>query len=107
MTAQNNQQSSKELAFENIVEGPGKFELSTALFTWRPARPQVEFVTASGKTLLATITSVEAEDGSGNCWNITGGAYEKGATLKAWRKFRGFYRTGGPGGKVGRFYFSN
>lgn len=100
MTAQNN----IPIEHAEITEGPGKFELSVALFTWKPEKPIVEF-SAAPRTYCAKIYSVEGEDGSGNCWNITGVAHDKHSSLRRWRKFRGFYRTGGPGGKGGYIQF--
>lgn len=56
----------------NIVSGPSKFDLMTAVFVWKPERHKVQFSTDTNMVLSAVIDSVSAEDGSGESWNISG-----------------------------------
>ncbi len=60
-----------------IIDGPSKFDLLLALFDRKSVNTrQVTFATENGRdlgqTLSATINSVEAEDGSGESWNLKG-----------------------------------
>ena len=57
-----------------IEDGPSKFDLMTSLFVWKPQRHRVRFKTP-GAEFEAAITSCEAEDGSGESWNLKGFIY--------------------------------
>lgn len=76
-----------------IMDGPSKFDLMTALFVWKPERPKVLFSYGAG-SFNATISAVEAEDGSGESWNIKGYAYDNAARVKIHRQFHGYFHTG-------------
>lgn len=64
-----------------ITSGPSKFELSISLFDRKPQARSVVFHTNCplAAEVQVTITSVQAEDGSGESWNIEG--YVSSATL--------------------------
>ncbi len=56
-----------------INNGPSKYDLQKALFDRKGngGKPhQVEFTTDDGVTLVVIVSWVEAEDGSGDSWNI-------------------------------------
>lgn len=57
-----------------VFGGPSKWDVAVALFTWKPARHQVTFHANCpvGKEIEVSILSVQAEDGSGESWNIEG-----------------------------------
>ncbi|HUQ30167.1 MAG TPA: hypothetical protein VM103_01465 [Candidatus Paceibacterota bacterium] len=77
-----------------IVNGPSKFDLMLALFEWKPNRPLVMFKTEGGKLLEASVTSVEAEDGSGESWNIEGYVgTERARKEHQATRFRAYFRT--------------
>jgi predicted nucleic acid-binding Zn ribbon protein len=77
----------------SLVDGPSKFDLMTALFVWGPTRPTVRMRSSDGTVYAATITSCEAEDGSGECWNIKGVARRHATKIAFHEKFTGFFRT--------------
>lgn len=55
------------------IGGPSKFDLSNALFAWNPRRPVVFEANCPIKTSFEVyVMSVQAEDGSGESWNIEG-----------------------------------
>lgn len=76
----------------DIVDGPSKFDLMTALFVWKPTRPWVTFRLADGRRVQASIVAVSAEDGSGESWNLEGNlaVSEPGGPS---RRFRAYLRT--------------
>jgi len=76
-----------------IVNGPSKFDLMTALFVWKPERHKVEFTAANGTVYTASILACEAEDGSGECWNIRGVVSDSNGRLRIKKHFKGFFRT--------------
>lgn len=56
-----------------VFSGPSKFDLSNGLFAWNPRRPVVFHVNCPvGTEVDVFISSVQAEDGSGESWNIEG-----------------------------------
>src|SRR6185503_21034987 len=74
-----------------LVDGPSKYDLSRALFDPQAVSPQkVTLRTADGTILMATVGSVEIEDGSGECFLL------KGACIgldNSRRPYEGFIRT--------------
>ncbi len=90
------------MSLVNIVNGPSKFDLMTALFVWHPERMRVQFVdSCGGRTYSAVINSCGAEDGSGESWNISGYLYPmdqfkalgKGSGKVVLGPFRGCFNT--------------
>lgn len=56
-----------------VISGPSKFDLSNALFVWNPRRPAVFNANCPvGTAFEVYVLSVQAEDGSGESWNIEG-----------------------------------
>lgn len=57
-----------------IIGGPSKFDLSIGLFVWNPRRPVIFKANCpvGGTTFEVFVLSVQAEDGSGESWNIEG-----------------------------------
>ena len=56
-----------------VIGGPSKFDLSNALFAWNPRRPVVFDANCPvGTSFKVYVLSVQAEDGSGESWNIEG-----------------------------------
>lgn len=70
----------------NIVNGPSKFDLTQALFVWKPIKPKVNFSFSKGYDVSAVILSVQSEDGSGESWNIEGYVGNN-------QRFKAYYRT--------------
>ena len=68
-----------------IINGPSKFDLAQALLVRKPGRPSVTF-TLYSTTVEAFVDSLEAEDNSGESWNLTG--YVGNNT-----RFEAYYRT--------------
>ena len=62
-----------------VVNGPSKDGLKAALFDRERIRSprRVEFTLKDGFQHEVVVTSVEAEDGSGESWNVRGHAYMK------------------------------
>ena len=57
----------------HVIGGPSKFDLSNALFAWNPHRPVVFNANCPVSTAFEVyVLSVQAEDGSGESWNIQG-----------------------------------
>ncbi len=57
----------------HVIGGPSKFDLSNALFAWNPRRPVVFDANCPvGTRFEVYVMSVQAEDGSGEGWNIEG-----------------------------------
>lgn len=57
----------------SVTGGPSKFDLQNALFCWNPRRPALFNATCPVSTAFEVfVLSVEAEDGSGESWNIEG-----------------------------------
>jgi len=78
----------------NIVDGPSKFDLMTALFVWKPERLRVEFKADDGAIYKASINACEAEDGSGECWIIRGYAIDASSVRsRSAESYEGFFRT--------------
>ena len=95
----------------SITAGPSKFDLSNALFDKKGLEGQprlAEFtVDLQGKkTYLVLVQSVQAEDGSGECWDITGSTCVQcagdGAGFFPPRRVKIFFRTDR---RVGQFTF--
>lgn len=63
-----------------ILNGPSKWDLAIGLFDRKPFNRRLEFRAnvdmSVGQPFEVTLTSVEAEDGSGESWNIKGYAME-------------------------------
>ena len=84
-----------------IANGPGKFELMTSLFVWKPEKPTVQFVDERGQTYTASINGCEAEDGSGESWNLigyvkvpfAGDSKHPGAVVLKHCRFKAYFRT--------------
>lgn len=57
------------MATAPITAGPSKFDLSVSLFTQKGK--SVKF-TVDGKSVEVCLSTVQAEDGSGESWNLTG-----------------------------------
>ena len=76
----------------NIVNGPSKFDLMTALFIWQPQRPEVEFTAENNAVFPAIINALESENGSGEDWIIRGFA-TYGNSGNSRLKFTGYYST--------------
>jgi hypothetical protein len=56
-----------------VIGGPSKFDLSNALFAWNPRRPVIFNANCPiGTEFEVYVMSVQAEDGSGESWNIEG-----------------------------------
>lgn len=83
----------------NIVAGPSKWDLATTFFGKKPVNaPKVTFTVFNGGkySFLADVSSVAAEDGSGECWNLTGYCYgieQLSQTPPAPKRFEAFFRT--------------
>jgi len=75
----------------NLVSGPSKFDLMTALFVWKPERHEVIFVTRDGTKIRAHIGGCSAEDGSGESWNLRG--YGQLSGEGDWFGFEAYFRT--------------
>lgn len=70
-----------------IIQGPSKFDLVQALFVRKPTRPNITFTLGhADEEVNAFVDSVEAEDGSGESWNIKGYVGNN-------KKFTAYYRT--------------
>lgn len=84
-----------------VVAGPSKWDLATAFFGKKPSNsPKVTFfvmIDGGKQPLLSTIHSVAAEDGSGECWNLTGYCYigieQLDAAPPPPQQFSAFFRT--------------
>lgn len=62
----------------NLVAGPSKFDLSVALFDRRTGhRHPIEIKDSDGAVYEVVVEAVQAEDGSGDSWNINGYAKPK------------------------------
>jgi hypothetical protein len=76
-----------------IVSGPSREELFDSLRLVKENR-QVVFglkFSSVDRPTNACVMSIEAEDGSGNCWNIK--LYLSAGTSLKSRYLKGFYRT--------------
>ena len=70
-----------------IIQGPSKFDNMQALFVRKPMKPNVIFTLGyADEEVKAFIDSVEAEDSSGESWNIEGRVENN-------KKFTAYYRT--------------
>lgn len=76
------------IEIKNIVNGPSKEALKNALFERAPQVQKVTFSIEKGIAQEVTIFRVEAEDNSGESWNIFGEARAKieGSKLVLLRK---------------------
>lgn len=84
------------MILRDIKKGPGKFDLMVALFDGKPVTFVIKLSEQMTKTEKVTISSVQAEDGSRQSWNITG--YTTSKTFKA------YYRTSAAEGRsLGHF----
>lgn len=70
---------------QEIICGPGKFDLMLALF----AGKEVVFTMENGQKLTVRISSVQREDGSSESWNLEGEVMN----CLTDRKFVGYYST--------------
>ena len=57
-----------------ITEGPSKWDLMLALFDHKPRSRRVTFKLEGGQEFQLLVLRVQAEDGSGESWNIDGHA---------------------------------
>jgi hypothetical protein len=74
-----------------LVNGPSKYNLSRALFDAQAVNPQkVTLHTGDGIILMATVGTVEIEDGSGECFLLKGACY---GLDNSRRPYEGFIRT--------------
>lgn len=90
-----------------IVNGPNKFDLMLSLFVGKHVTFTIEFKDGGDqKALIKTqINSIEAEDGSRESWNLTGGIVGIGKFFRnqsapmhepepiEWRNFRAYFQT--------------
>jgi hypothetical protein len=70
----------------SITNGPSKFDLMQALFVRKPTRPTVTFIVSQDNAVQVFIDLVEAEDASGESWNIKGSVGNN-------KKFLAYYQT--------------
>jgi hypothetical protein len=73
-----------------IVSGPSKFDIMMALFDWSIKKPRlVKFDhQCRRESLTVSITSVMAEDGSGESWIVEGNVSDEKLT-----HYKAYYRT--------------